>query len=578
MTRRARFIDGVLSRQVCVALEATDVTSRVGIASILVDELVMSANFRTFAARQLSRILKAVLTAQARGVTFPALDSRLHIHGWGRIHVILERLQDRSTSVAPDWGSSVQLLSLLSVFLLRRQKSPPFRSMAGEMIVAAAHCYSQAGKQVPQEVLDSFVRMVASVYASMQPMVAGSNDEALFQAFHGMVSRNVARGQGHGQGHTGLAFGADILVCGDGEADVVLLIDRSDILGSSFSSIMGHRVSHWERCQTMDVQFIGETGVGEGVARDWIGELCTQVFYLSDLFTCCHDDPAVVHPNPALPDDSTTRSMMDFSGRVLGIARRLGIPAGVHLSVAAVAWITGLPLETRMLAQLDPVLATSCAAIRWMGQDDDVDLGDFVSPGLGCDLFPGGNLVSVGPVERAAFSEMLAARHVCGLGRDSGLWIRRGLQYVMSQGQCVEADRMDAPEFNATFGGQGVGQVTDVDEWRRHTQVCSATHASWAEDAAGVLFELVRQMLPCDQRQLLRFWIGSSSLPHGGFRSLPGSLKLVVVNDEGSGRLPSSHTCVRTLVLPVPLPVTPSFDMRSAIMTCLVSMDIDDSG
>lgn len=604
MTRRVNFIDGLLSRQVCRALEGPDVLSPV--TGILVSELMANASISTFSLRLKSRLLKAVLTAQLRGVAFPALDVELNVHGWDRMRMVLVRLsgadmawtgeeegeeeEDEEEDLRRAWVANVELLEVLGKFVLRRKGSPIHRRHASEVVMALARCHPTPGTPDapaarPQHpVLDRLVRLAAVLYASVQPSLCRDT----FAALLGMVKssrRGRMNASVYGPRRGRLEAGA-ILVSADGEADVILHVDRSDLVASSLHAMTRYTDEDWDRCETIDVRFAAESGVGEGVVRDWLGELCTQVFYRSGFFAGCDGDPAVVHPNIQLPDDAQTCDMMDFAGRVMGLARRLSMPTGVHLSDAAIAMITGRALDTSHLRQTDATLAASCAAVRSMGgpggQEDDVDLGAFVSPGLDCELFPGGRLVTVGRIEREAFADLLAARHLLGRCVDAGLWIRRGLRHVLPCEQCLETDRMSAPAFNAAFGGRGRHDL-DVAEWRGHTDVCAVSYRIKGGDErriaamADMVFEVVEGMDAADRRRMLRFWTGSSSLPQGGFRSLSGRLSLIVEPTAEKGRLPSSHTCVLTLVVPVHASATVS-EMRSALRTCLVSMDIfDDS-
>lgn len=450
----------------------------------------------------------------------------------------------------------------------------------------------------------------------------------------------------------------EIIVFSVGDADITIDVDRNDMLFSSFQSVMEYTDDEWQVCETLDVRFKDELGIGEGVARDWIDELCVLLFYQSGLFSTCPEDPAAaVHPSVELPDDHETYSMMDFAGRILGIARRLGIPAGVHFSTAAVSMITRQPLDVRWLSQLDPPLAISCAAMRVMDQDD-VDLGSFVSPGLLCELFPGGSHVPVRRIEQVAFANLLAECHI--RGRNSCCtkachWILRGMLYVMAPTESnaqrckiySQIVRMDIKKFNSTFGGLGMGNMIDVDDWLRHTDISTLMpvelpSAWYSVDAHGspgygagddtgmdtgidsdsdsesdsepatdsdsddtyyqnetaqvvasdghtlvsndmtpdscsssMLFKLINDMDAFDRRRMLRFWIGSSSLPKDGFSGLSGRLKLVIVPDTGErGRLPNAHTCVRTLIMPFHTCLS---EMRSAIDACLVSMEFGEN-
>lgn len=657
--RRKFVVSGILSRRVCHALSATahvpaaDLAEHIRDSEVLVQDL-MGSNFGCFSSRHRSHLLKALLAAQDRDVFFPALDAALDAHGWDHIQVVVQRLSnmealqpDSESHVVAGWGVDVSLMKRLVRFVLRRNAlgSCSHTLMAGRMVKAASETYPRGNGQMERlegavgvrAILDSYVRIVSSMYATISTTDL-TLDAEIFESFMRMVhadaSRCVASSLSY---HNAISYplpGAEgevdleveeILVSADGDADILLEIDRADIISSSFTSVMAFTGDDWRACETLDVRFKDEAGVGEGVARDWIGELSILVFYRSGLFTPCPEDPALVHPNIELPDDSETSSMMEFAGRIMGIARRLGIPTGVHLSSAAVSMITLQPLNLSTLSELDPVLASSCAAVRIM-EEEGVDLGTFVSPGIGCELFPGGSLVPVGALERPAFADLLAERHIRGRGlccSKACTCIAEGILCVMATGDggdfsdtFSQIRRMDAEAFNATFGGEGLSHVIDVDDWRSHTDISTLMvieppedsnsdmeyeseiesevesdyegviipdegHALVTHDmtldasASNMLFQIIGDMSAEDRRKLLRFWIGSFSLPYGGFAALSGRLRLVVMPDTGSrGRLPNAHTCVRMLVLPYHATLP---DMRASLEFCLVSMNFDEN-
>lgn len=657
-TMRKFVVGESLSRQVCRSLMATAtlplevMEQHVRDTGSLITKLAQT-NVASFSARHRSRLLKAVVTAQDRDIFFPLLDNALESHAWDHIQVVVQRLSamdalqpDSEQDIVDGWSNDLNTMRRLVRFVLRCTDTDTDTSshtlMAGKMVKAASETYprgngeseSVEGASDVRSILDSYIRVVASVYATIKPEEL-ARDSEIFESFMRMIKadgyRSVASALSHSLGEQSMDADSDadaddsysdleeleldvdeILVTSDGDADIMFEVNRDDLLSSSFSAVMAYSDEDWQTCETLDVRYSREVGLGEGVARDWIGEISTLIFYQSGLFSLCPDDPAVVHPSIELADDNETFAMMEFAGRILGIARRLGIPTGVHLSTAAILMITLKPLEVLFLAQLDPELARSCAAMRIM-DEVDVDLGTFVSPGLGCELFPGGSLVPVTAIGRKVFADMLAERHIRGRGlccAKACYWIARGLLFVMASDADAEycdtfaqIQLMNAANFNAIFGGEGLGQVLRVDDWHMHTDVTSLVVISDQEIAghgadvqadnesdnstlvvtddtvsecqvSRFLFQIIKEMNMDDRRKLLRFWIGTSSLPHGGFGGLTGRLRLVVMPDSGvQGRLPSSHTCVRTLVLPFHHSIS---DLRKTLHFCLVSMSFHE--
>ena len=61
------------------------------------------------------------------------------------------------------------------------------------------------------------------------------------------------------------------------------------------------------------------------------------------------------------------------------------------------------------------------------------------------------------------------------------------------------------------------------------------------------LWDIVRELHPDDQRRFLKFFTGSDRAPIGGL----GNLRCIIQRDgPDSNKLPTSHTCFNTLLLP----------------------------
>lgn len=590
--------------------------------SSLVDRLLLE----TIPRKHRMRLLKAVLHAQDAGRPHhPALDTAVEVHGWEHMHVLarrvasMEALQVESEEPLTDaWDGEVLAMASLSTFLARcgthregdgdRPGACAFSAKRVVLELAQAYPHGTGVSEVFTEArrvhatLDSYVRSVSVLYelSVSQGGPAESQIETR-AAFFDMVKAHAVRLIA--MHHTVQPFRGDfkvdqILVTADEGVDILIPVHRACLLSSSYRAVAKVTDSEWQDCETLDVRFLGEPGFGEGVVREWVGQVSLDLFYRSGYFVPCATDPSVVHPNPELAADAETDTMMEFAGRILGIARRLGIPTGVHLSSACVRMVTMQGLSTQELNELDPVLAGSCNAIRLMPADEEVDLGTFVSPAMSCELFPGGGNVCVRAEDRAMFADMLAECHLRGRNLSSlkaSHGIMRGLMSVLACDYDNDTDTftqicgMDAATFNATFGGQGLAQDVDVAQWQGHTDVSAyldahtlpgESHVCDGEQVAAVarrFFVAVAGLTPQERRTLLRFWTGSPSLPHGGFSALDRRLRLEVSPSPTTlrgQRFPSAHTCVRTLVLPGygnPL------DMRYAIGACLVSMDFDDT-
>lgn len=578
----------------------------------LIHEMLL-VGIHTIPRKHRLRLFKAVLIAQDRGCPcYPDLDAALEVHAWEYLHVmagraaLLEALQVESDQALTEtWRLMVDSITSLTTFL-SRCKPPITRDQVSRenstrrIVCSLAKAYPRGTgvsevfveRGVIHVILDRYVHAVSVMYA----MLGVSDDTTVITgtgaAFFGMIGSHAVRRitRRHDVPVLTEALEVDeILVSADDGADVQVLVERTQLLLTSFQAVMRVTDTEWQDCETIDVRFTNEPGFGEGLAREWVGLLCGEMFHGSGYFVPCAADPSVSHPNPELADDPETNVMMEFAGKVLGIAKRLGVPTGVHLSRAAVSMITMQTLRLEDLRELDPTLANSCNAIRQMRTEDDVDLGAFVSPGMSCDLFPGGGLISVLPHDRRVFANLLEECHLRGRNlccMKSCHWIMRGLLAILSSDFdsddiFTQVCGMETSIFNATFGGQGLAQEIDVTMWQQHTNIDQRLMSVQVggEDVVGdvvkCFFATIFDLGAEQRRILLRFWTGTPSLPHGGFSALATRLTLIICPmDVAARRLPSAHTCVRTLVLPA---YTQLGDMRHALEACLVSMDFDDS-
>lgn len=549
------------------------------------------------------RLLRGVLVAQDRGMYFPLLDTALAMHGWRQLLSVLRRftlltegriIEGSKSSIHDTWKDTISTFKSLTAFIVRcftagcwYEKS----KVVCEMVINAGRLYPKRAFSCDWQDFgcDRFMRLMSMMYTSLKD--ADSHSPRIHSSFHEIITKYDASVvytiPSTAPGNRRISF-QDIIVTSGEDADITLHVHREALRCSSLLEVMErHTHVDWEKCETVDVRFVGEPGYGEGVVRDWIGELCRDIFFTSGLFVTCPEDGTVIHPNPELLDDDATCMWMEFTGFILGLAKRLHIETGIHFSRSAVSMITLQHVNVLDLAQLDPVLSRSCDAVRNM-DDAVVDLGSFVSPGLDCVLFPGGEDVQVAPRDRKLFADMLARTHIRGkdnICAHSCHHIGRGICTVMSYEDGDEVFQslcsQDAIAFNGFFGGEGIGQDIDVREWESSTishpskYFVDVDRSNLLENTVRMLFESLHTLTPHDKRCLLRFWTGSSCLPFGGFKALGTPLRLIIKNrDILVKRLPNAHTCARTLVIYTYASVQ---DFKECIELCIKSMHFDDT-
>ena len=375
---------------------------------------------------------------------------------------------------------------------------------------------------------------------------------------------------------------SDATDMGDGMYDQVELdgiavyVDRDNLLASTFDQIMMLTQDNFRIGSVVDVAFMDETGVGVGVLRDWMVQTWRDLVDPARGFFCTSPvHPHVLHPNPEgktwQPDEFLVS--MEFAGRMAGVAIRVNAPTGFHLSRAMYRCMTQdasaattMDDHMRDLAELHPDIARSCTAVLDAADQDELDA--MVVPGFAMSddvsLLPGVSAPDAANVDVTIANRglliRLVADHYTGARRDckdAASAFMRGLCFVtgnadLSPGDManIMATDVSHDKFNALCGG-GVG--VPVEELHRRTRVTlpAALHMGGVGQAAVALFwGAVRDMSHEERRGLLRLWTGATSFVMEAPSSVLESMELVCVRDDGTRRLPSSHTCYMQLVIP----------------------------
>ncbi|GLI61744.1 hypothetical protein VaNZ11_004164 [Volvox africanus] len=354
----------------------------------------------------------------------------------------------------------------------------------------------------------------------------------------------------------------------------VIYVDRSDMLGTSFASLMD--VEGFLEHEGICIKFEDEEAYGDGVLREWLTEIAALLFDPNaGLFRLCEGDARALHVSPAGSQQEDQLELLRFAGRILGLAMRARVPLGVHLSTALFKLLQhpGEAGRDRLgmadLAQLEPRLATTCRQIAAAKDVEALGLTFVASCGhLGLahevPLLPGyaGEDVAVTAANRRDYLDRLV-KFYCTWGCSSkhggllvdggaeggeegrGGWDDHKLDAVAALAQGLaealfripdsdEDDRVEllatrlrsisAAAFNSRLGGE-VGGI-DVDAWRSHTSA-PAFKSDGEQAVLKAFWSVVSELSADDQRRLLQFWTGISHLPAGGFKHLSQQLQLV---------------------------------------------------
>jgi hypothetical protein len=316
----------------------------------------------------------------------------------------------------------------------------------------------------------------------------------------------------------------------------------------------------------VDVTFTGETGVGSGVARDWVSTACRELFDPErGLFEVAPGHPHIVHPNPMGEiwhplngPDAPFSDWMEFAGRLVGLAIRIGAPIGFHLGRAEYRMLhdPGASAELEDMREMHPAVYSSCAKMLECSTQEELD--EMQLPGFATgtmSLLPGVEVadaaeVRVTLVNRSLLVQQLADHYagLDGCARRATASIRSGMVMMsdLPDGAKLMATIAAVPraEFNALCGGD---VDVPLDGMMRNTNTTNTCSTTYTTHTVRVFWDVVRDMDNRQRRMLLQFWTGTSSL-------MPRARMEIVVTQAVHATnallLPTARTCYMQLWLP----------------------------
>jgi len=341
-------------------------------------------------------------------------------------------------------------------------------------------------------------------------------------------------------------------------ADVVIQVSHANLLQTSISAVMMYDPEEWFACEIMDVIYEEDMGSGVGVAFDWLCSVADELFHHSQYFEPLAEAPSIVHPKHFW-NENLSSTVYEFAGRILGLALKMNVPIGVHLSSACIHMMTRRPVTLETFKQLDPVAHSSLTQLMNMSEVEFQSIGldqGFVSYRDSVELFPGGRTLPVTYASRGAYIDLNMKCIQYGTFQACRA-LRKGLLDVLHNNNNMEAidhalSRMTPADLNAMIGGRGLGCDLAVEPWKESTSVLYVGYggASALGDIKEAFFNMVRDMTDQQRLHLLRFWTGLRCLPSDGFDGFEGRLRLVVHYNTPVSRLPTSQTCMVTINMP----------------------------
>ena len=303
-----------------------------------------------------------------------------------------------------------------------------------------------------------------------------------------------------------------------------LAVPRATPFTSAISALIGARTDEL-RSRLGSVRFIGETGAGVGVKREWF-TVATQEIFRPDSRFFKVDKNGIYHIVPSGTNVQAFRAIGIFIGRSI-IQEQ---PLGVRLPISYWAKMVGKDLELDDIAEEEPELVKSLRFVL-AAPVEDLDMYPIELDGKALNLTPE-NRVSV--IRRKVNSLI---PHDIKHQVDA---LVTGFQLIVPPNII---DGIVSPQNmrDIVYGNPHI----DVEDMISNMQLALYN----VNDRQIVwFFKYLRGMNQQKLREFLRFVTGSSVAPLGSFNSLEPKMKILACWQSDS--LPSSGTCYNRLVLP----------------------------
>jgi ubiquitin-protein ligase E3 A len=295
------------------------------------------------------------------------------------------------------------------------------------------------------------------------------------------------------------------------------------------------------------VHFIGEDGIDAGgVKKEFFQLLVTELLSPDYGMLVYLPESRTYWFNAASLEGDDAFMLV---GLVLGLAIYNAVLLDFPLPIALYRKLLGQAPTLRDLEAMEPTLGRSLRALLTHdgpGSVEDVFCATFTAAPPGAvpgaqetELVPGGGATPVTEANRRAYVDAYVQFYLCDSVHAQFEAFARGF-VLLAGGPAIHL--FTATELERLVCGS---PCLDFGALRRAARY---EGGYTAESAAVVwLWEVVAELTPEEERRFLKFFTGSDRAPIGGL----GALRTVVQRDgPDSAKLPTSHTCFNTLLLP----------------------------
>jgi ubiquitin-protein ligase E3 A len=325
----------------------------------------------------------------------------------------------------------------------------------------------------------------------------------------------------------------------------ILRVRRGHLVADALAEVARQRAR--DLLKPLRVHFIGEDGIDAGgVKKEFFQLLVGELLSPDYGMLVPQPESRTYWFNAATlePDESFL-----LLGLVVGLAVYNGVLLDLPLPLALYRKVLGLEVGLRDLEEMQPTLGRSLRQLlahEGPGAVEDVFCQTFAVAAPGVDgsvgaaaLIPGGESVAVTEDNRREFVDLYVAWWLATSVHAQFEAFARGL-LTLCGGPALQL--FSATELERLVCGS---PVLDFDALLRSARYDGGFHPE--HRVVQWLWATVAELTPDERRLFLKFFTGSDRAPIGGL----GNLRVVVQRDgPDSAKLPTSHTCFNTLLLP----------------------------
>ena len=318
-------------------------------------------------------------------------------------------------------------------------------------------------------------------------------------------------------------------------------VRRSRVLEDSFSQLREDKIGF------LHVKFDKEQGYdASGLTREWFTLLSKELFNNPNyaLFKRTESGRSL-EPNPASGVNHQHLAYFGFAGKVVGLALMHRVPIHCHFCRSMLKLMLGQDVDIEDLRDVDLALYKNLQWILEHSMQDGPEIYfTAAQPDLGSHreipLKEGGASIKVTDENKSEFLDLMAKHKLVTVAKDQLDAFVAGFHKVISPSDL----NFDTKELDLLICGQDEIDINNLQSTCRYEMEYHAHHP-----VIERFFRVIRSWKPEQLTDLLLFVTGSPCVPVGGF-SQENNTNITICHGGPPNRLPTAHTCTRTLDLP----------------------------